>query len=99
MKAQVLIDTARTLVAGDKGVLAMDESHPTCNTRFAKLGIPRTALAIQYGGSIKPENAAALLSRHSMDGAHIGGTSLNADQFLPIIRAGIDEPQPKGESA
>ena len=42
MNAQKLIDTARRLVAGDKGLLAMDESHPTCNKRFARLGIPQT---------------------------------------------------------
>jgi fructose-bisphosphate aldolase class I len=42
MNARELIDTARTLVAGDKGLLAMDESNPTCNQRFAKLGIPQT---------------------------------------------------------
>jgi fructose-bisphosphate aldolase, class I len=30
------------LVANDKGLLAMDESNPTCNNRFAKLGIPQT---------------------------------------------------------
>src|SRR5665811_551869 len=42
MKTQQLIDTARTLVAGDKGLLAMDESTPTCNKRFARLGIPQT---------------------------------------------------------
>jgi fructose-bisphosphate aldolase class I len=42
MKAQELIDTARTLVANDKGLLAMDESTPTCDKRFAKLGIPQT---------------------------------------------------------
>ena len=42
MNAQQLIDTARTLVAGDKGLLAMDESNPTCNKRFARLGIPQT---------------------------------------------------------
>jgi fructose-bisphosphate aldolase class I len=42
MNAQKLIDTAKALVAGDKGILAMDESHPTCNKRFAKLGIPQT---------------------------------------------------------
>ena len=42
MIVQQLIDTARTLVAGDKGLLAMDESNPTCNKRFAKLGIPQT---------------------------------------------------------
>jgi fructose-bisphosphate aldolase, class I len=37
-----LVDTPRALVAGDKGLLAMDESNPTCNQRFAKFGIPRT---------------------------------------------------------
>ena len=42
MNAQKLIDTARAMVAGDKGLLAMDESNPTCNKRFAKLGIPQT---------------------------------------------------------
>jgi fructose-bisphosphate aldolase class I len=42
MNAQELIDTARVLVAGDKGLLAMDESNPTCNKRFARLGIPQT---------------------------------------------------------
>ena len=45
MNMQALIDTARTLVAGDKGLLAMDESNPTCNKRFARLGIPQTAEA------------------------------------------------------
>ena len=42
MNAQELIDTERKLVAGDKGLLAMDESNPTCNKRFAKLGILQT---------------------------------------------------------
>ena len=42
MNTQELVDTARTLVAGDKGLLAMDESNPTCNKRFATLGIPQT---------------------------------------------------------
>jgi len=42
MKTQELIDTAKALIAGDKGLLAMDESNPTCNKRFAKLGIPQT---------------------------------------------------------
>ncbi len=40
---QALINTATKLVADDKGLLAMDESNPTCNKRFAKLGIPQTA--------------------------------------------------------
>ena len=42
MNAQELIDTARALLAGDKGLLAIDESNPTCNKRFARLGIPQT---------------------------------------------------------
>jgi len=42
MNAQKLIDTAKALVADDKGLLAMDESTPTCDKRFEKLGIPQT---------------------------------------------------------
>jgi fructose-bisphosphate aldolase, class I len=42
MNTQALIDTARMLVAGDKGLLAMDESTSTCNKRFASVGIPQT---------------------------------------------------------
>ena len=42
MNAQELIDTARALVAGDEGLLAMDESNPTCNKQFARLWIPKT---------------------------------------------------------
>ena len=38
MIAQEVLDTARALVAGDKGLLAMDESNPTCNKRFARVG-------------------------------------------------------------
>jgi fructose-bisphosphate aldolase class I len=45
MTAQKLTDTAQALVADDKGVLAMDESNPTCNKRFAKLNIPQTVEA------------------------------------------------------
>ena len=42
MDEQRLIDCARLLVAGDRGLLAMDESTGTCNKRFAALGIPQT---------------------------------------------------------
>jgi fructose-bisphosphate aldolase class I len=42
MNAQDLVKTAQTLIASDKGLLAMDESTPTCNKRFAPLGIPQT---------------------------------------------------------
>jgi fructose-bisphosphate aldolase class I len=45
VNAQGLKDTAAALLAGDKGLLAIDESISTCNKRFAELGIPQTAEA------------------------------------------------------
>jgi fructose-bisphosphate aldolase class I len=45
MNLQLLKDTATTLFADGKGLLAMDESIPTCNKRFAALGIPQTVEA------------------------------------------------------
>jgi len=42
-------------------------------------------LVIQYGGSVKPDNAATLLSQPDIDGALIGGACLKADSFLSII--------------
>lgn len=42
---------------------------------------------ILYGGSVKPDNAAGLLSLPDVDGALVGGASLKADQFLGIIAA------------
>jgi fructose-bisphosphate aldolase class I len=41
MNTPSLINTARMMVANGKGLLAMDESNPTCNKRFAKWGIPQ----------------------------------------------------------
>jgi fructose-bisphosphate aldolase class I len=45
VNTQGLVDTARALVAGDKGLLAMDESTPTCDRRFAEEGIPQDEAA------------------------------------------------------
>jgi triosephosphate isomerase (TIM) len=45
------------------------------------------AVRIQYGGSVKPDNAAGLLSQPDIDGALVGGASLTAESFLAIIRA------------
>lgn len=42
MNIDKLKQTASALMAGDKGLLAMDESLPTCNKRFAEVGIPQT---------------------------------------------------------
>ena len=41
---------------------------------------------IQYGGSVKPENAAELMGQPDIDGALVGGASLKADSFLGIIK-------------
>ena len=42
-------------------------------------------LVIQYGGSVKPDNASSLLSQPDIDGALVGGACLKADSFLSII--------------
>ncbi len=44
-------------------------------------------LLIQYGGSVKPDNAATLLHEPDVDGGLIGGASLKADSFLTIVAA------------
>ena len=41
---------------------------------------------IQYGGSVKPDNASHLLSQPDIDGALVGGASLKADDFLKIVK-------------
>lgn len=44
-------------------------------------------LVIQYGGSVKPDNAKELLSQKDIDGALVGGACLKADMFMGIITA------------
>jgi len=44
-------------------------------------------LTIQYGGSVKPENAAELMSQKDIDGALVGGACLKADSFIKIIKS------------
>jgi triosephosphate isomerase len=56
-----------------------EEAH-----RFIKGVLDRPVL---YGGSVKPENAADLLSQPSIDGALVGGASLEPDSFAAICRA------------
>jgi triosephosphate isomerase len=52
-----------------------------------RLGPPGAALRILYGGSVKPDNAKALLAVPEVGGALVGGASLQADSFLAIARA------------
>ena len=71
------------------------EAHALIRHRFGEIFDEKSAqtLSIQYGGSVKPDNAAAFFSQHGIDGVLIGGASLHADQFLAIVQAGIDQSQ------
>lgn len=44
-------------------------------------------MRIQYGGSVKPDNAAELISRENVDGFLVGGAALKADSFAAIVNA------------
>jgi triosephosphate isomerase len=46
-------------------------------------------IRIQYGGSVKPNNAAELMAQPDIDGLLVGGASLKADSFLEIIQGAI----------
>ncbi|HMC65722.1 MAG TPA: triose-phosphate isomerase [Gemmataceae bacterium] len=65
------------------------EAHVFIRGRVEQLfgGVTAASLLIQYGGSVKPDNAAALMHQPDVDGALVGGASLKADQFLAIVRA------------
>ena len=45
---------------------------------------------IQYGGSVKPDNAAALISQPDVDGALVGTASWEAESFAQIVKTVSD---------
>ncbi len=45
------------------------------------------SVRIQYGGSVKPENIAEYMAKENVDGALVGGASLEADSFLALLKA------------
>jgi len=47
------------------------------------------AVRIQYGGSVKPDNAVELLGKQNIDGALVGGAALKASDFAAIIKAAV----------
>ncbi len=51
-------------------------------------GVAAGEARVQYGGSVTPENAAALLTEPDVDGLLVGGASLDAARFMAIVRAG-----------
>ena len=69
-------DDAQTTIAVIRGVVA---------DAFGKDAAG--AVRIQYGGSVKPANAAELLAQPDIDGALVGGASLDPDEFAQIVKA------------
>ncbi len=60
------------------------EVHGAIRGRLARQVASGADICLLYGGSVKPDNAAALLSLDDVDGALVGGASLDAAQFLAI---------------
>lgn len=44
------------------------------------------SMVIQYGGSVKPQNIKELMAQDNIDGALVGGASLDSDTFIPIVK-------------
>src|SRR2546427_10486301 len=64
------------------------EAHSLIRTEAAKAFGDRLAenMRILYGGSVKPENAKSLMSEEEIDGALVGGASLDAKSFAAIVK-------------
>jgi triosephosphate isomerase len=71
------------------------DAHTKIRYRFGQLfGMELASkLCIQYGGSVKPTNAAALFMQPDVDGALIGADSLNTGEFVAIVRAALHQAQ------
>jgi triosephosphate isomerase len=72
--------TATPQMASDAHVLIRGEAAKAFGQEFAD------GLRILYGGSVKPENATALMSEEEIDGALVGGASLDAKSFAAIVK-------------
>jgi triosephosphate isomerase (TIM) len=69
------------------------EAHAFIRRTLRDMSDDTTAqrLRIQYGGSVKPENARELISQPDIDGALVGGASLDPRSFAQIVNAARDE--------
>lgn len=64
----------------------VSQTHATIRKWLAnKLGDEAETVRVLYGGSVKPDNAKQLMALDAVDGLLVGGASLQADTFLPII--------------
>ncbi len=77
------IGTGRTATPGQAQEV---HAHIRATLR-GRYGAAADDLRIQYGGSVKPGNAAELMSQADIDGALVGGASLEADDFVAIVKA------------
>lgn len=70
-------------------IAQISEVHDFIRARLAKRFGPQVARSIRllYGGSVKPANAAEIFAVDNVDGALVGGASLTAQDFSPIIAA------------
>src|SRR5262249_48482748 len=69
------------------------EAHAFVRHTLREMADEATAdrIRIQYGGSVKPENACDLMSKPDIDGALVGGASLDPRSFAQIVQAARDE--------
>ena len=69
------------------------DAHAHVRAVLATLSDTATAdkVRIQYGGSVKPANAAVLMAQPDIDGALVGGASLEARSFSEIVKAAVPE--------
>ena len=63
------------------------DAHLFIRNRVGQLVGDASKLIIQYGGSVKPDNAATLLGQPDVDGALVGGASLKVEDFLAIVKS------------
>lgn len=76
------IGTGRTATPG-----LAQEVHASIRAELrARFGAAGDAIRIQYGGSVKPENVAELMACPDIDGALVGGASLDPEGFARIVR-------------
>jgi len=79
------IGTGRTATSAQA-----QEVHLAIRNLLRQIGAPvADAIRIQYGGSVKPENAAELMAQPDVDGALVGGASLKAQDFVAIVKGAL----------
>ena len=82
------IGTGLAATADDANAIHRDVVRPALAEMFGEE--VAQGIQIQYGGSVKPDNAANYFSQSDIDGALVGGASLKADSFAAIAKAAAE---------